>query len=72
MVVFTIIAIIIQVTSVSSTITFSQSLTIDMNALVSWITTHIIGIAISGVILYYLYWPSVKTYFGKAKPQPIK
>ena len=58
--ILTIIAIVIQVASV-----FSSS-TISLDALVSAIASHIIGIAINGVILYYLYRPSVKAYFGKS------
>lgn len=69
-VILTIIAIIIQVTSVISSSMLIQSLAIDLDALVSGITSHIIGIAINGVILYYLYRPNVKTYFGKSKSQP--
>jgi hypothetical protein len=67
-VILTIIAIITQVTSVISTSTLSQSLTNDIAALVSGITAHIIGIAINGIILYYLYRPNVKAFFGKSKP----
>jgi hypothetical protein len=57
--ILTIIAIVIQVASVISS-------TISLDALVSAITSHIIGIAINGVILYYLYRPSVKAYFGRS------
>ncbi|MGH9974389.1 MAG: DUF2127 domain-containing protein [Nitrososphaeraceae archaeon] len=69
-IILTIIAIITQVTSVISTSTLSQSLSTDINALLSGITAHIIGIAINGVILYYLYRPNVKAFFGRSKPQP--
>ena len=68
-IILTIIAIITQVTSIISTSTLTQSLTTDIDALVSGITAHIIGIAINGVILYYLYRPNVKAFFGKSKPQ---
>lgn len=33
----------------------------DMNALVSEIIVHIVGLAINGVILYYFYRPNVKS-----------
>jgi Predicted membrane protein (DUF2127) len=69
-VILTIIAIITQVTSVISTSTLTQSLTTDIAVLVSGITAHIIGIAINGVILYYLYRPNVKAFFGKSKLPP--
>jgi Predicted membrane protein (DUF2127) len=68
MIILTIIAIITQVASVISTSTLSQSLTTDINAFVSGITAHLIGIAINGVILYYLYRPNVRTFFGRSKP----
>jgi hypothetical protein len=69
-VILTIIAIITQVTSVIATSTLTQSLTTDIAALVSGITAHIIGIAINGAILYYLYRPNVKAFFRKSKPPP--
>jgi hypothetical protein len=68
-IIITIIAIITQVTSVISTSTLTQSLSTDVNALISGITAHLIGIAINGVILYYLYRPNVKAFFGRSKPQ---
>jgi hypothetical protein len=67
-VILTIIAIITQLTSIISTSTLSQSLTNDISALMSGITAHIIGIAINGIILYYLYRPNVKAFFGRSKP----
>lgn len=66
-VILTIIAIITQITSIISTSTLSQSLTNDISALMSGITAHIIGIAINGIILYYLYRPNVKAFFGRSK-----
>ena len=68
-IILTIIAIITQVSSVIATSTLTQSLATDINALISGITAHIIGIAINGVILYYLYRPNVKAFFGKSRPQ---
>ena len=67
-VILTIIAIVIQIISVVSASLVSASYFSDLNALVSGIIAHIIGIAINGVILYYLYRPNVKAYFGKSQP----
>jgi hypothetical protein len=66
-VILTIIAIVIQIISVISTTMLNASFAGDMNALISEIISHIIGLAINGVILYYLYRPHVKAYFGKSK-----
>ena len=65
-VILTIIAIVIEIVSVVSASLVSASYFSDLNALVSGIIAHIIGIAINGVILYYLYRPNVKAYFGKS------
>lgn len=62
-VIVTVVAIVIQVISVISSSMLSQSLTGDLDALASGMTAHMIGIAINGVILYYLYRPNVKAYF---------
>jgi hypothetical protein len=67
-VILTIISIVIQIISVVSASLVSASFFTDLNALVSGIIAHIIGIAINGVILYYLYRPNVKAYFGKSLP----
>ena len=40
----------------------------DTNTFVTGIIAQIVGIAINGVILYYLYRPNVKTFFGKSLP----
>jgi hypothetical protein len=66
-VILTVIAIAIQIISVISSSMFNASFSADMNALASGIISHIIGLAINGVILYYLYRPHVKVYFGKSK-----
>jgi hypothetical protein len=42
----------------------------NTNNVSSGIAGSIIGIAINIVILYYLYRPHVKAYFGKAQQQP--
>lgn len=47
----------------------TQSLTTDINAPVSGIAAHLIGIAINGVILYYLYRPNVKPFSANLNPQ---
>jgi hypothetical protein len=67
-VILTIMAIVIQIISVVSASLVSASYFSDLNARVSGIIAHIIGIAINGVILYYLYQPNVKAYFGKSQP----
>ena len=66
-VIVTIIAVVIQVVS---TIMFSASFlpTSSMDSFVYGVVYQIIGFAISGVILYYLYRPNVKTYFGNFRP----
>jgi hypothetical protein len=53
-VILTIIAIAIQIISIVSSSMFNASFSADLNALVSGIISHIIGLAINGVILYYL------------------
>ena len=66
-VIITIIAIVIQVVS---TIMFSASFlpTRCMDSFVYGVIYQIIGFAVNGVILYYLYRPNVKAYFGKFRP----
>ena len=66
-VILTIIAIVIQIISVVSTSMLNASFPSDMNAIISGIISHIIGLAINGIILYYLYRPNVKAYFGKSQ-----
>ena len=44
----------------------------NANTVVSGIIGGIIGIAINVAIVYYLYRPNVKAYFGKAHPLEIK
>lgn len=66
-VIITIITIVIQVVS---TIMFSASFlpTSSMDSFVYGVVYQIIGFATGGVILYYLYRPNVKAYFGKFRP----
>jgi len=66
-VILTIIAIVIQIISVVSTSMLNASFPSNMNAIISGIISHIIGLAINGIILYYLYRPNVKAYFGKSQ-----
>jgi hypothetical protein len=44
----------------------------NVNTVLSGIISGIIGIAFNVVIVYYLYRPNVKAYFGKAHPSAIK
>jgi hypothetical protein len=67
-IILTIIAIAIQIISIILSSMFNASFSSDMNALVPEIISHIIGLAINGVILYYLYRPNVKAFFGKSQP----
>jgi predicted membrane protein DUF2127 len=66
-VILTIIAIVIQIISVVSTSMLNASFPSNMNTIISGIISHIIGLAINGIILYYLYRPNVKAYFGKSQ-----
>ena len=65
-VILSIIAIVIQIVSIITT--SNASFTNDINASSAGIISSIIGIAINAVILYYLYRPNVKSYFGKSQP----
>ena len=64
-VIITIAIIIIQVVL---TIMFSASFFSSMDASVNSLIYQIIGFAVDGLILYYLYRPNVKAYFGKSRP----
>lgn len=65
-VVLSIIAIIVQI--ISAITTASVLLSYDINASWAGIISHIIGIAINGVIIYYLFRSHVKAFFGKTRP----
>lgn len=67
-IILTVIAIVIQIISVVSNSMLNASFPSNMNALLSGIIGHIIALAINGVILYYLYRPNIKAYFGKSQP----
>lgn len=67
-VILTIIAIAVQIVSGITASMFNASFIDDTNSFVTGIIAQIIGIAINGVILYYLYRPNVKAFFGKSQP----
>src|SRR5262245_21416995 len=65
-VVLSIIAIIVQI--ISAITTANVLLSYDINDSCAGIISHIIGIAINGVIIYYLFRSHVKACFGKSRP----
>jgi cation transport ATPase len=67
-VILTIIAIAVQIISGITASMFNSSFIDDTNSFVTGIIAQIVGIAINGVILYYLYRPNVKAFFGKSQP----
>lgn len=67
-VILTIVSIVIQIVFVTTTSMLNTSLNHDANTSLYHLVDQIIGIAINGIILYYLYRPYVKTYFGKSQP----
>jgi len=67
-VILTIIAIAVQIASGITASMFNASFIDDTNSFVTGIIAQIVGIAINGVILYYLYRPNVKAFFGKSQP----
>ena len=67
-VILTIIAIAVQIISGITAGMFNSSFIDDTNSFVTGIIAQIVGIAIDGVILYYLYRPNVKAFFGKSQP----
>ena len=67
-VILTIIAIAVQIVSGITASMFNASFIDDTNSFVAGIIAQIVGIAINGVILYYLYRPNVKAFFGKSLP----
>ena len=66
-VILTIIAIAVQIVSGITASMFNASFIDDTNSFVTGIIAQIVGIAIDGVILYYLYRPNVKAFFGKSQ-----
>jgi hypothetical protein len=67
-VILTTIAIAVQIVSGITASMFNASFIDDTNSFVTGIIAQIVGIAINGVILYYLYRPNVKAFFGKSQP----
>jgi hypothetical protein len=67
-VILTIIAIAVQIVSGITASMFNASFINDTNSFVTGIIAQIVGIAINGVILYYLYRPNVKAFFGRSLP----
>jgi hypothetical protein len=67
-VILTIIAIAVQIVSGVTASMFNASFIDDTNSFVTGIIAQIVGIAINGVILYYLYRPNVKAFFGRSLP----
>ncbi|MGH9977915.1 MAG: hypothetical protein ACRD8Z_19080 [Nitrososphaeraceae archaeon] len=65
-VILSIIAIIVQI--ISAITTANALFSYDINASWAGIISHIIGIAINVVIIWYLFRPHVKTFFGKMRP----
>jgi hypothetical protein len=66
--ILTIIAIAVQIVSGITASMFNASFIDDTNSFVTGIIAQIVGIAINGVILYYLYRPNVKAFFGRSLP----
>jgi hypothetical protein len=67
-VILTVIAIAVQIVSGVTASMFDASFVDDTNSFVTGIIAQIVGIAINGVILYYLYRPNVKAFFGGSLP----
>jgi hypothetical protein len=67
-VILTIVAIVVQIVSGVTASMFNASFIDDSNSFVTGIIAQIVGIAINGVILYYLYRPNVKAFFGRSLP----
>jgi F0F1-type ATP synthase assembly protein I len=67
-IILTIIAIAVQIVSGVTASMFDASFIDDTNSFVTGIIAQIVGIAINGVILYYLYRPNVKAFFGRSLP----
>jgi len=67
-VILTIIAIAVQIISGVTASMFNASFIDDTNSFVTGIIAQMVGIAINGVILYYLYRPNVKAFFRRSLP----
>lgn len=66
-IIVSIIAIIVQI--ISAITTANAVFSYDINASSAGIISHIIGMAINAVIIYYLFRPHVKAFFGKTTVQ---
>lgn len=66
-VVLTMVSVIVQIVFIITTSMLNASLHHDVNTSLYHLIDQIIGIAINGIILYYLYRPSVKGYFKKSQ-----
>jgi hypothetical protein len=64
-IVLTIISIVIQIISGITNSILTASITNNNNSAIYAFSVHVIGIIINIVILYYLYRPNVKEFFGK-------
>jgi Predicted membrane protein (DUF2127) len=64
-VILTTISIIVQIVFIITTSMINTAMHHDANTSLYHLVDQIIGIAINGIILYYLYRPSVKEYFKK-------
>jgi Predicted membrane protein (DUF2127) len=67
-VVLTTISVVVQIVFIITTSMLNASLNHDTNTSLYHLVDQVIGITINGVILYYLYRPSVKTYFKNPTP----
>lgn len=67
-IILTIIAIGIQIVSGITASIFNASFIDDTNSFVTGIIAQILGIAISGAIIYYLYRPNIRAFFGRPLP----
>lgn len=65
-IVLTILSIAVQIISGIANSVFTASIANDGTALATGFMGQIIGIAINIIILYYLYRPHVKAFFGKS------
>jgi Predicted membrane protein (DUF2127) len=66
-IIVSIIAIIVQI--ISAITTANAVFSYDINSSSAGIISHIIGMAINAVIIYYLFRPHVKAFFGKTTVQ---
>ena len=64
-VILTTISIIVQIVFIITTSMLNTAMHHDANTSLYHLVDQIIGLAINGIILYYLYRPSVKEYFKK-------